>query len=162
VAVGIRGSTPEKEISMKRLNVIPLLMLFALCATTELAVAQEKPYIEGTVWSIALIRVKPGMLDVYLRELGPQRKALFDEAKKQGLVLSSRILSGNASSKDDWDLMILDEYKNWAAFDGLSAKFDQLQSKIVGTEEKRVQLMVKRTEVREIIGGKTMQELILK
>ena len=54
------------------------------------------------------------------------------------------------------------EYKNWAAFDGITAKFDAIGAKIVGSEEKQVQLMTKRTETREIIGNKTMQELIIK
>jgi hypothetical protein len=58
--------------------------------------------------------------------------------------------------------MFLDEYKNWAAFDGISAKYEAIESKIVGPEEKRVQLMTKRTEVREILGEKAMQELIAK
>jgi len=54
------------------------------------------------------------------------------------------------------------EYKNWAAFDGLSDKFDALALKVVGSEEKQVQTMVKRTEVREIVGQKTLQELTFK
>jgi hypothetical protein len=54
------------------------------------------------------------------------------------------------------------EFKNWAAFDGITAKYDAIASKIVGPEDKQVQLMTKRTETREIIGNKTMQELIIK
>jgi hypothetical protein len=127
-----------------------------------MAVAQDKPYTEGTVWTVTMIRVKPGMFDVYMRELLPLRKKIEDEAKKQGLVISSRILSGNSMGRDDWNVMILEEYKNWAAFDGLAAKFDAILSKIVGAEDKQVQLMSKRGEVREIVGSKTMQELVIK
>ena len=58
--------------------------------------------------------------------------------------------------------MFLVEYKNWAAFDGITAKYDAITSKLVGSEEKQVQLMTKRTEVREILGEKAMQELIAK
>jgi hypothetical protein len=127
-----------------------------------MAVAQDKPYTEGTVWTVTMIRVKPGMFDVYMRDLLPLRKKIEDEAKKQGLVLSSRILSGNSMGHDDWNVMILEEYKNWAAFDGLAAKFDAILSKMVGAEDKQVQLMSKRGEVREIVGSKTMQELVIK
>ena len=35
-----------------------------------------------------------------------------------------------------------------------------IAARVVGSEEKQVQLMVKRTEVREIMGEKAMQELI--
>ena len=41
-------------------------------------------------------------------------------------------------------------------------KYDAIMSKLVGSEDKQVQVMMKRTEVREILGDKTMQELIIK
>lgn len=124
--------------------------------------AQDKPYTEGTIWSISLIKVKPGMFDVYMRDILPMRKKLDEEARKQGLVLSSHVFSGLSSGKDDWDVMFMDEYKNWAAFDGLNAKYDAIMKRIVGDESKQVDMMTKRVEVREIIGEKVMQELIPK
>jgi hypothetical protein len=126
------------------------------------AYGQEKPYTEGSVWLVTMIRVKPGMLDVYLRDVLPLRKKIDEEAKKQGLILSDRVLSGSASGKDDFDVMFLTEYKNFAAFDGISAKYDAIESKIIGAQEQQVQLMTKRAEVREILGEKTMQELIIR
>ena len=124
--------------------------------------AQEKPYTEGTIWAISLIKVKPGMLDVYMRDILPLRKKIDEEARKQGLLLSTHVLSGLSSGRDDWDVMFMDEYKNWAAFDGIRAKYDAIESKVIGDEHKQVEVMTKRIEVREIIGEKTMQELIPK
>jgi hypothetical protein len=139
------------------------LALFGVLSLGSVAAyGQGKPYTEGSVWYITMVRVKPGMLDTYMREVLPLRKKINEEAKKQGLILSDRILSGNASGKDDFDVMFLTEYKNWAAFDGISAKFDAIVGTIIGSEEKQVQVMTKRTEVREIIGEKPMQELIIK
>jgi hypothetical protein len=141
-----------------------LLAVFAaaMLLGMPLARAEDKPYTEATVWSVTLVRVKPGMLDTYLRELMPMRKRLDDEAKKAGLLISSHILSGAAANHDDFDVMFLDEFKNWAAFDGINAKYDAMLEKQIGNEEKRTQVMVKRTDVREITGIKTMQELIPK
>ena len=140
------------------------VVLFALLALNSVIVyAQDaKPYTEGPVWSITLIRVKPGMSDAYLREVIPLRKKVNEEAMKQGLLVSSHVLSGPSSGRDDFDVMILDEYKNWAAFDGISAKYEAIENKIVGSEEKQVQLMTKRTDVREILGSKNMQELLIR
>ena len=148
---------------MKTINMILRLTAAAmLCVPCATAYAQEKPYTEGTVWDISMIRVKPGMLDVYMREVLPVRKKINEEAKKQGLVVSDHVFTGNSMGRDDWDVMFMTEYKNWAAFDGITAKYDAIAGKIVGSEEKQVQLMTKRTETREIIGNKTMQELIIK
>ena len=139
------------------------LVLFGMLYLGSVVVyGQEKPYTEGSVWIITMVRVKPGMLDVYMRDVLPLRKKINEEAKKQGLILSDHILTGSASRRDDFDVMFLTEYKNFAVFDGITAKFDAIESKIVGAEDKQVQLMSKRAEVREILGEKTMQELIIK
>lgn len=137
-------------------------ILCGLSVVSVTALAQEKPYTEGTVWTVSMIRVKPGLFDVYMRDVLPLRKKINEEAKKQGLVISSHVLSGNSMGRDDWDVMFLEEYKNWAAFDGISAKYDAIEAKIIGSEDKQVQLMTKRGDVREILGNKVMQELIPK
>jgi hypothetical protein len=139
-----------------------LVLFGSLSLGSAVVYGQEKPYTEGSVWTITMVRVKPGMLDVYMRDVLPLRKKIDDEARKQGLILSDHVLSGSASGRDDFDVMFLTEFKNWAAFDGISAKFDAIESSFVGTQEKQVQLMTKRSEVREILGEKTMQELIMK
>jgi hypothetical protein len=156
-------SNSIKGMTMKTANMILRLtsaaILCVLCATVY---AQEKPYTEGSVWYISMIRVKPGMLDVYMREVLPLRKKINEEAKKQGLAVSDHIFTGNSMGRDDWDVMFMTEFKNWAALDGITAKYDAIASKVIGSEDKQVQLMTKRTETREIIGNKTMQELIIK
>lgn len=124
--------------------------------------AQDRPYTEGTVWTVTMIRVKPGMFDVYMRDLLPMRQKMVEESKKLGLLLSTHILAGSSNGRDDFDLMILEEYKNWAAFDGMSAKMDAIMRNVIGAEDKQVQVMTKRTEVREIVGEKTMQEVVPK
>jgi hypothetical protein len=144
------------------LRLVAMAMLCGGMAMPMMAFAQDKAYTEGTVWTVSMIRVKPGMFDVYMRDVLPLRKKINEEAKKQGLVISSHVLSGNSMGRDDWDVMFLEEYKNWAAFDGISAKYDAIEAKIIGPEDKQVQLMTKRGEVREIVGNKVMQELIPK
>jgi len=143
-------------------RLITLVSFGVLSLGSVIVYGQEKPYTEGSVWYITMVRVKAGMLDVYLRDVLPLRKKIDEEAKKQGLILSDHILSGSASGRDDFDVMFLTEYKNWAAFDGISAKYDAIESKIIGPQDKQVQLMTKRSEVREIIGEKPMQELLVK
>jgi len=54
------------------------------------------------------------------------------------------------------------EYKNWAAFAGSRTGSARWPEKMVGSEDKQVQMMTKRTEVREIVGTKTMQEIFLR
>lgn len=147
---------------MRLSQAVLTLIVTLLALGTQASIAQDKPYREGTVWSVSFIKVKPGMLDAYLRDLATARNKVMDEAKKQGLIVSEKTLSGDAAGRDDWDLMLMVEYKNWAALDGLQDKFDAVALKMVGSEEKRMQLGIKRNDLREVLGGKTLQEIIFK
>jgi hypothetical protein len=127
-----------------------------------LARAEDKPYTEGHVWVVTMVKVKYGMMDAYLNEVTPLRTKLEEQARKEGLLLSSHTLAGQPSNREDFDVLFLQEYKNWAAFDGLQAKMDALEEKIIGPQDKQTQILVKRTEVREVLGSKAMQELLPK
>jgi hypothetical protein len=124
--------------------------------------ASDAPYREGPVWELSFIRVVPGMGDDYLKSLSATWKRSMEEAKKQGLVVSYKILGANAGGADDWNLLLMVEYRNWAALDGLDAKFRAIEARIVGDPDQMRTLMTKRIEVRQILGGKIAQELILK
>jgi hypothetical protein len=134
-----------------------VLMLFA-----QAGFAQDKPYKEGSVWSVTFIKVKPGMFDTYIRDLSANRRPLMEQGKKDGLILQEKMLAGESAGREDFDLILMVEYKNWAAFDGLGDKFRSLAQKIVGSEDKQQQMMIKRTDVREILGTKNMQEISYK
>jgi len=151
-----------KQLAMRVLRGIGLFALPLLLLLAGMSHAEDKPYTEGTVWTVTMVKVKPGMLDVYLRDVLPMRKKINEAARAQGLLMSSHVLSGAASNKDDWDLILMDEYKNFAALDGINAKYDAIMTKVVGSEAQQVQTMVKRTEVREIVGDKLLQELVIK
>ena len=123
------------------------------------AVAQDKVYKEGSVWSVGLVKVKPGMLDQFTQDLAATRKPILDELQKQGLILSHKMLWGTSNGRDDFNLILLVEHKDWATFDRITAKTDEISKKVYAGEEKRVQLMVKRADMREMLGLKNMQEL---
>lgn len=86
----------------------------------------------------------------------------MEEQKKLNMVVSYKILLGDASTADDYNLLLMVEYKNMAAFDGLRDKVDPITQKITGGEDQQRQASVKRAEIREILGSKTMREITLK
>jgi hypothetical protein len=120
------------------------------------------PYTEGTVWDVTMVKTKTGMDDDYLRQLSQALKPIYDEEKKQKIILDYKILLGQASSEKDFDILILVQYPNMAAFDGLRDKTEPIMAKVMGSEDQRRQLAVKRLDVREILGTKTMREITLK
>lgn len=138
------------------------LILLAQILLVRSAAAQGLPYTEGSVWSIGMIRTTAGFEDDYLRSLATTWKRVNEEAKKQGLVVSYKILSANPAGPDDWNLLLMVEFKNWAAFDGLSEKFEAIQQKMIGGQDAQRELATKRLEVRRILGGKNAREIFLK
>ena len=137
----------------------------ALCSVLLIAAASwaaDRPYTMGSVWTLTLVRVKAGMDQEYLTDLAGSWKKAMDEAKKQDLVLSYRILDGNSANKDDWNLIILVEQKAWAGFDTPPEKFDAIFEKVIGPQKQQVEMLIKRSDVREIVGTKNLQEIIFK
>jgi len=122
----------------------------------------DAPYNEGPVWLVTMVKTKAGMSDDYLKMLAKIYRLTNDEAKKQGIIMDYKILVGDASNPQDFDILLMQEMQNMAALDGLRDKLDPIDKKIIGSEETQRQGAVKRMEVREIMGNKLMREVTLK
>ena len=122
----------------------------------------DAPYTEGPVWQITMVKTKPGMADDYLKMLAKIYKSTSDEAKKQGIIMDYKILIGDASGPHDFDILLMQEFQNMAALDGLRDKLDPIDKKVIGSVDVQRQGAIKRMEVREILGGKLMREITLK
>ena len=132
-------------------------------AWTGLCSAQsDAPYTEGSVWNITMVKTKPGMDDQYLKGLATTFKGNLDEAKKQKLILSYKILIGSAATSNDFNILLMVESKDMAALDNGREKFDPIAKKIEGSVEEQEKTMVKRLDIREIVGDKLMREITLK
>jgi hypothetical protein len=142
-----------------------LFSLAAVCVAQPSATGAKgsnAPYNEGPVWTLTMIKTKTGLADEYLKQIAKSVKPVYDEEKKQKIILDYKILNGDASGPQDFNILILVEYPNWAALDNLRDKMDPIVEKVMGTEEQRLTTATKRLEIREILGTKTMREITLK
>jgi hypothetical protein len=125
-------------------SALGLVLLFALHAF-----AQEH-YTEGP--QVTLIRVKPTQMDAYLTSLRANTKTIYDEMKKENLILDYHVfLNTTKHDLEDWDIAIGVQYKNFGALDGLTAKGEMVRDKILGSKQVAQQLGEKRVEMREIV-----------
>jgi hypothetical protein len=149
---------PGETETMKRFYTLAVFVLLLAPALF----AQEH-YTEGPIWRVTLIRVKPTHMDDYLTALQTTTKSVYEESKKQGMVIDYKVfLKETKNSPDDWDICIAVEYKNHAALDGLSAKGEMVRDKILGGKAPAQQLSEKRAEIREIVSSELLQEVFLK
>lgn len=133
-----------------------LLVIFAVKSF-----AQERSYKDGTVWTMSFIKMNTGQEETYLNSLKTSWKAVNDEALKQGLILSYKILAGTAASPDDWNLVLMVEYKNLASMEGNDEKWDAIQAKVLPPADMK-KLMESRVTVRTIYGDKLLREVVYK
>jgi hypothetical protein len=108
------------------------------------------------------VQVKNGMGVDYINSLKTTWRAVQEEGIKQGLILSYKILEGNASNPDDWQIMLMVEYKNLASMEGNDDKWDAIQKKVVGNEEDQKKLRELRVNMRTMYGTKLMREVVYK
>lgn len=145
---------------MKTKTTLCCLVLFLMLGATNMLQAQSKDYKDGSVWNVTMVRTKTGMGDEYLKSLKTTLKIMYDEAIKQGLIMSYKVMQGGSANRDDWDVMILVEYKNLAAMEGHDAQWDAIRDKALGGEAGEKTIMKNRLEIREILGEKMMREVV--
>jgi hypothetical protein len=120
------------------------------------------PYREGTVFSLVFVRTKPGLTHEYLKTAATGWRRVAEQLKKDGLILSYKVFLGSAANKDDWDVMLMLEFKDMAALEGIDGKIQALFRKIIGPEHQVEAGYVKRAEMRDVLGQKVVREVILK
>jgi len=122
-------------------------------------------YSEGSVWNLTFVKIKANMGDDYLKGLSKTWKASMDELVKQKLIKSYKILSGEASNPQDFDLILMTEVENFATYDPnpeRDAKRDEVEKKVREALGEEFQKTVSSyTTMREITGRKTMREIFL-
>ena len=138
-------------------------LLVALMLTVGVfALAQvNRPYRNGSVWDIGFIRMKPGMESAYLHYVATDWKKHQEELKKEGQILSYKVLTTESHGANDWNIMLLTEYKDMATLEANEAKQDALYQRVIGDDEKQRQGYRERLEIREVMGGRLAREVVL-
>lgn len=147
-------------MTTKRVLLVSLIVCTLLLGITVYA-QMNRPFHNGSVWQVAFIRVKPGMDVAYLNYLTTDWKKEQEAQKAEGIILSYKVLSTEAHSSTDWNLLLLTEYKDLASREASEKKADALAQKVIGTDEKQMQGYKERLEIREVMGDRLAREIIL-
>jgi hypothetical protein len=140
----------------------PALVAAAIIAAGLSVYAQvSRPYHDGAVWQISFVRVKPGMDAAYMNYLASDWKRNQETAKKEGLILSYKVITTEAHGNSDWNLMLMVEYKDLASMEAGDDKADALVQRVVGDDQKQMQGYRDRLEIREVMATRLSREIIL-
>jgi hypothetical protein len=144
----------------QRIGVIGLVLSAAIFSTT--VYADGRNYNDGPVVEISSIRTVDGHFDDYMQWLATNWKKQEEAAKKAGLITKYQVLVAQPQGPNDPDILLIVEYKNWAALDGLGGKFDAVSAQVEGSVEKANQSEADRVKIRTVLGAKTVQVAELK
>ena len=146
-----------------KLNRILVGSLVALVLTLSIVVFAQvsRPYRNGSVWNVAFIRMKPGMDTAYLNYIATDWKRNQDALKKEGLILSYKVLTTEAHGTGDFNIMLMTEYKNLATMEANEDKADNLAQQSIGNDQKQMQGYKDRLEIREVLQDRLAQEIVL-
>jgi hypothetical protein len=137
--------------------IVLLVVLAGFTAYAQVA----RPYHDGSVWSIGFIRVKAGMESAYYNYLVSDWKKEQEAMKAEGIILSYKVISVEAHTPAEWNLMLMTEYKSLAAMESSAEKADALGLKLFGSDQKMMQGYRDRLEIREVLGDRLGREIIL-
>jgi hypothetical protein len=138
------------------------LLVAAMLTLSVAALAQvNRSYRNGSVWDISFIRMKPGMESAYLHYIATDWKKNQEALKKDGQILSYKVLTTESHGSTDWNIMLLTEYKDLATMEANEAKQDALYQRVIGNDDIQRQGYRERLEVREIIGDRLAREMVL-
>ena len=121
----------------------------------------HKYFTPGSVWTVTMIRITPGMDQMYMQYLDGQFKTSEEAQVKAGFQKSYKILRA-MDDGGEWNLLILREYSSLAAIESTQEKADALSQQTVGTDQVQMQGYQDRSKYREVVATKYARELILK
>lgn len=121
----------------------------------------SRPYRNGSVWDVAFIRMKPGMESAYLDYIATDWKRNQEELKKAGLIVSYKVLTTEPHNPQDFNIMLMTEYKDLATLEANQDKADALAQRVIGDDAKQMQGYRERLEIREVLGVRQAREIVL-
>ncbi len=147
---------------MKRNRIVVGSLMIIMLALSAVVFAQiSRPYRNGSVWNVAFIRIKPGMDTAYMNYLASDWKKNQEAQKKDGLILSYKILTTEAHGSGDFNIMLLTEYKDLATMEANEDKADNVAQQVIGNDQKQMQGYKDRLEIREVLQDRLAREIIL-
>jgi hypothetical protein len=150
-----------REQLMRILRNVLLIGGLAVASAVPVMGQVHKYFSPGTIWTVTMIQMAPGMDQMYLQYLDTSFKKSEDAQVKAGFQKSYKILR-TLDDGGTWNLLILREYASLSAVEANAEKSDALLQQSDGSDEAQIKGYQDRSKYREVVGTKYARELILK
>ena len=140
---------------------ISSLIVLVLTVSVVVVAQVNRPFRNGSVWNISFIKMRPGMENEYLKYVASEWKREQEALKKDGQILSYKVITTEAHGSGDWNIMLMTEYKDLATLEANEDKADNLAQTVVGNDEKQMEGYRNRLQIREVLDIRTAREIVL-
>jgi hypothetical protein len=113
---------------MRRVIIADLFLISVLAVPG--AAPQGPSDSDKPVWTMEILRVKSGMFGSTLGYLDDNWMSVRAEAKRQGTILSYNRFADQDGSKSDWNIVLLTEFKNSAAYNAREKLFASIRKQL--------------------------------
>jgi|SRR5687768_8852164 len=146
------------------------ILLLLLCGSvySQLVIKKDKDgfqegrnYKEGTAWIVTFIKHKAGQDIFYLNSLADVWRKQQEALKKEGLILSYKVLQTNATRVEDYNIMLLVEYKDIKSWEANADKQAVILEKIA-QENPASWKTLNDDKVFEYFGSNVSKEILFK
>ena len=140
---------------------ISSLMVLLLTVSVVVVAQVNRPFRNGSVWNISFIKMKPGMENAYQNYVASEWKREQEALKKDGQILSYKVITTEAHGSNDWNIMLMTEYKDLTTMEANADKAEQLGQQLFGGTPKIEAGYMDRASYRDIIGSRLAREIVL-
>jgi hypothetical protein len=99
--------------------------------------------------------------NAYLNYVTGDWKKEQEALKAQGIILSYKVLETEGHTPGDWNLILMDQYKDLASLEANQVKEDTVLQQVSGDDQKQMQGYKERSEIREVLGVRIAREIVL-
>lgn len=146
------------------------VLFVLLCASvyTQIQVSRDKDgflegrnWRDGTVLVMTFLRSRTGQDLAYLDAAADAWKKQQEALKSEGIILSYRVLQGNAASEDDFNIILMTEYKDFRVMEENADKQTVILQQIARENQASAQVL-QDDKVREYFGTRVVRNIILR
>lgn len=156
-------SETEEHMRISTTLLTAVAVFGAAQAQAQTPAASTRAYRDGPVVDMTYVRTKPGMFDRYMQYLSTTYKTSMEAQKTAGLVTSYTVHASDPRTPQDHDVLLIVTYRNWAALDNFADRAEPVANRASrNTPAERDQAFADRSAMRDILGNRKYQVLLLK
>lgn len=149
-------------------SVVVLLALLCVSVYTQVMVKKDKDgflegrnFRDGSLWIMTYIRTHSGQDLAYLNALQDVWKKQMEELKKQGVIISYKALQTNAARIEDYNVLLMLEYKDIRTWEANAEKQAMILQGIARENHGAWQIL-QDDKIREFYGNNMGREIVFK